>query len=115
MRQLGDGLAALKAALKEVGRWESTVIATYAEFGRRPRENQTGGTDHGTANAHFVLGGRVRGGIYGPPPALDRLDGEGNLPFAVDFRAYYATFLERLWRSDSRAVLGARYTPLDFI
>ena len=115
LRQLGEGLAALRAALVETGRWESTVIATYAEFGRRPRENHTGGTDHGTANAHLVLGGRVRGGLYGAPPALERLDGEGNLPFAVDFRAYYATFLERLWGADSRSVLGGRHAPLDFI
>ena len=115
LRQLGDGLAALRAALAEVGRWDGTVVATYAEFGRRPRENHTGGTDHGTANAHLVMGGRVRGGLYGAPPALDRLDGEGNLPHAVDFRAYYATFLERLWQADSKAVLGGRFAPLDFI
>jgi uncharacterized protein (DUF1501 family) len=115
LRQLGEGLAALRAALVECGRWDSTVVATYAEFGRRARENHTGGTDHGTANAHLVMGGRVRGGLYGARPALDRLDGEGNLPHAVDFRAYYATFLERLWQADSRAVLGARFAPLDFI
>lgn len=115
LRQLGDGLAALRAALIEAGRWETTVVATYAEFGRRPRENHTGGTDHGTANSHLVMGGRVRGGLYGAPPALDRLDGDGNLPFAVDFRAYYATFLERLWRADSRAVFAARFPPLGFL
>ena len=115
LRQLGDGLAALRRALLEVGRWDTTVVATYAEFGRRPKENQTGGTDHGTASSHFVMGGRVRGGLFGARPALDRLDGEGNLPFAVDFRAYYATFLERLWQADSRVVLGARHAPLGFI
>ena len=64
---------------------------------------------------HFVLGGRVRGGLHGAAPVLERLDAEGNLAFAVDFRAYYATFLERLWRVDSRRVFGARHAPLDFI
>ena len=112
LRQLGDGLAALRAALMEIGRWDSTVIATYAEFGRRPRENQSGGTDHGTASAHLVLGGGVKGGLHGAPPALDRLDGNGNLPFAVDFRSYYATFLERWWQIDSASVLGGKYAPL---
>lgn len=115
LRQLGDGLAALRAALIEVGRWDSAVVATYAEFGRRPRENHTGGTDHGTASAHLVMGGPVRGGLYGVRPALDRLDGEGNLPHAIDFRAYYATFLERLWQADSGAILAGRFAPLDFI
>jgi uncharacterized protein (DUF1501 family) len=105
----------LREALIEINRWDDTVVATYAEFGRRPRENHTGGTDHGTANSHFVMGGKVKGGLYGSPPALDRLDGSGNLPFAVDFRTYYATFLERHWQVASAGVLGGRYTPLDFI
>jgi len=112
LRQLGEGLMALRAALVEAGRWNETVIATYAEFGRRPRENQSGGTDHGTASAHFILGGAVKGGLYGAAPALDRLDGEGNLPHAVDFRGYYATFLERWWGVDSRTVLGGRFETL---
>lgn len=115
LRQLGDGLAALRQALVEVDRWRSTVIATYAEFGRRPRENQSGGTDHGTSSAHLVLGGAVKGGLYGAPPSLDRLDGNGNLPFAVDFRSYYATFLERWWGIDSAPVMAGKFKPIDFI
>jgi uncharacterized protein (DUF1501 family) len=115
LRQLGEGLAALRLALIEIDRWNSTVIATYAEFGRRPRENQSGGTDHGTSSVHFALGGAVKGGLHGAAPALDRLDGNGNLPFAVDFRDYYATFLERWWGVDSSAVLGAKFKPVAII
>ena len=115
LRQLGDGLACLREALLEVDRWDSTVIATYSEFGRRAQENQSGGTDHGTSSAHFVLGGAVRGGMYGVSPSLARLDGNGNLPFAVDFRDYYATFLERWWGMESRSILGGRFKPLELI
>lgn len=114
LRQLGDGLAALREALLEIGRWESTVVATYSEFGRRPAENQSGGTDHGTAAVHFVMGGRVKGGLHGVAPALERLDGNGNLPFGVDFRGYYATFLERWWEMDARRVVGD-FQALDMI
>jgi uncharacterized protein (DUF1501 family) len=115
LRQLAEGLLALRAALVAADRWESTVIATYGEFGRRPRENDSGGTDHGTASAHFVLGGAVKGGMHGAAPALDRLDGNGNLPHAVDFRAYYATFLDRWWGIESRDVLGGRFAALDLL
>jgi uncharacterized protein (DUF1501 family) len=115
LRQLAEGLEALRAALLEAGRWDTTVIATYAEFGRRPRENQSGGTDHGTASTHLVLGGKVKGGLYGAAPALDRLDGDGNLPHAVDFRGYYATFLDRWWGIDSKAVLGGRFETLPIL
>lgn len=115
LRQLGEGLAALREALKETGRWPDTLVATYSEFGRRARENLSGGTDRGTAGVHRVAGGAVRGGIYGAAPRLDRLDGEGNLAHAVDFRNYYATLLEGAWGADSRAVLGGRFEPLAFV
>jgi uncharacterized protein (DUF1501 family) len=82
--ELGRGIVALKDALGELGRWNDTLILTYAEFGRRPRENLSAGTDHGTANTHFALGGRVQGGFYGEAPMLDRLSGDGNLEHAVD-------------------------------
>jgi uncharacterized protein (DUF1501 family) len=115
LRQLGEGLAALRDGLIETGRWESTVIATYGEFGRRPRENQSGGTDHGTSSSHFVMGGAVKGGLHGAAPDLAALDGNGNLPFAVDFRGYYATLLQRWWGIDPDAVLGGRHARVDFL
>jgi len=115
LRELAEGIAALRTALQEIGRWDSTLIMTYCEFGRRPRENQSGGTDHGTANAHLLSGGRVRGGLYGAVPALDRLDGNGNLPFAVDFRDLYATTLDRWWGVSPAAVLNGRYNPVEFL
>ena len=90
-------------------------MATYAEFGRRPRENQSGGTDHGTASAHFLMGGRVAGGLYGEPPALARLDGNGNLPHAVDFRQVYATILQRWWGVEPQAALRGRYAALPLV
>jgi len=115
LRQLGEGMVALRAALQEIGRWDTTLVATYSEFGRRPAENQSSGTDHGTAGVHFVAGGRVRGGLYGAGPRLDRLDGSGNLPFAVDFRGYYATFLERWWGIDAGQILGGRFEQVNVI
>ena len=115
LKDLADGLVALRAALTELGRWNSTLVMTYAEFGRRQRENLSSGTDHGTASAHFVLGGRVKGGLYGAPPVLGRLDGNGNLPFAVDFRDLYATVLDGWWRADSTRVLNGRFRPLDLL
>jgi uncharacterized protein (DUF1501 family) len=115
LKEMAEGLAALRAALVEIGRWDNALVMTYAEFGRRPRENLSRGTDHGTANAHFVLGGRVRGGLYGPPPALSRLDGNGNLPFAVDFRDLYATVLEGWWGVDSARALNGRFAPVGLL
>src|SRR6266540_6728303 len=93
--ELSGGVVALKSALTELGRWNDTLVLTYAEFGRRPKENLSNGTDHGTASVHFALGGRVAGGLYGEQPSLDRLSGDGNTGYAIDFRSVYATVLDR--------------------
>ena len=115
LRELAEGMTAMRTALQEIGRWDSTLMMTYCEFGRRPKENMSGGTDHGTANAHFIMGGRVKGGLYGAPLALGRLDGNGNLPFAVDFRDLYATALERWWGINSSVALNGRFRPVDVL
>jgi uncharacterized protein (DUF1501 family) len=115
LKELADGMTAMRAAMQEIERWETTLMMTYCEFGRRPKENQSGGTDHGTANAHFALGGRVKGGLYGLPPALTRLDANGNLPFAVDFRDLYATALERWWGVNSTVALSGKFRPVDLL
>ncbi len=115
LKQVADGVVALRAALQEVGAWNDTLVLTYSEFGRRPRENSSGGTDHGTASAHFAFGPKVRRGLYGAPPALDRLDANGNVAYAIDFRSVYATVLERWWALDSRRALRGAFAPIDFL
>lgn len=113
--ELAAGIVALKAALTELGRWNDALVVTYAEFGRRAKENLSGGTDHGTASVHFALGGRVRGGIYGEAPSLARLDGDGNLLHTLDFRCVYATVLERWWNLPSGPTLGGKFQPVPFV
>jgi uncharacterized protein (DUF1501 family) len=115
LKELATGLVALRAALGELGRWDRTLLMTYGEFGRRAAENQSGGTDHGSASVQFVAGGRVRGGFHGAAPRLDRLDGSGNPVFTTDFRRLYATVLESWWGLDSAAILGRRWAPLELI
>ena len=113
--ELAHGIIALRSALEEIGRWGNTLVLTYAEFGRRPRENLSNGTDHGTASAHFAAGGRVAGGFYGEQPRLDRLSGDGNTGYALDFRSLYATVLERWWGVPSEPIVGGRFEPVPFV
>jgi uncharacterized protein (DUF1501 family) len=115
LRQVAEGVRALRAALAEIAVWRDTLVLTYSEFGRRPRENASGGTDHGTAGVMFAFGPRVAGGFVGDAPSLARLDDDGNLRYTTDFRAVYATVLERWWGLDSVRVLGARLPPLPLL
>jgi uncharacterized protein (DUF1501 family) len=115
LRQVGEGVVALRAALQEVGVWDDTLVLTYSEFARRPRENASGGTDHGTAGVMFAFGPRVKAGRFGTPPALARLDESGNLPFAIDFRSIYSAVLQDWFAIDSERVLGRRFSPLPLL
>lgn len=99
MNHLGGGLLAFSQAMKQARLWNNVLVVTYSEFGRRVKQNNSGGTDHGAAAAHFALGGRVRGGLYGKQPSLDPHDlHDGDIVHNVDFREVYATLAQRWWR-----------------
>ncbi|SOE81745.1 Protein of unknown function [Caballeronia arationis] len=115
LKELSDGFVALRRALVSLKRWDDSLIMTCSEFGRSARENQTGGTDHGSAAPHFVAGGSVRGGLYGATPALASIDGNGNLPVAIDFRRLYATVLGSWLDLDASAILRQRFEPLPLL
>jgi uncharacterized protein (DUF1501 family) len=115
LKQLAEGLAALRAGLIESGAWDRTLVLSYSEFGRRARQNQSNGTDHGTAAAHFALGGAVRGGLHGRQPSLDTLDDTGNLVHTTDFRQVYATVAARWWGISPEPVVKGRFDTIDFL
>lgn len=113
--ELAEGLSALRAGLLEFGLWDSTLVLTESEFGRRIAENPAAGTDHGTAAVHFALGGQVRGGLYGRSIETDRLDSNGNPEFGIDFRAIYATALERWLGLPDSSILRQRFGAENFL
>ncbi|HEX9629104.1 MAG TPA: DUF1501 domain-containing protein, partial [Pyrinomonadaceae bacterium] len=66
---------------------------TMSEFGRTVKENGNRGTDHGHANAMFVVGNGVRGGkVYGQWPGLknEQLYEGRDLALTTDFRDVFA-------------------------
>ncbi|MGH6612420.1 MAG: DUF1501 domain-containing protein [Burkholderiaceae bacterium] len=115
LRAVAESVVALRSALSEHGVWDRTLILTYSEFGRRPRENQSGGTDHGTAGVMFAFGPHVRAGVHGEAPSLKALDDGGNLKHTTDFRRVYASVIENWWQLPSERVLQRRFIPLKFI
>lgn len=101
--ELAQGLDAFSRSMERKGLWNEVLVMTYSEFGRRPKENGSGGTDHGTAAPHFVMGGRVKGGFYGEQPPLSQgnfPDGR-NLAHRLHFRSLYATAAKEWWGVDA--------------
>lgn len=60
LHRLDEGIAVLRTGLATV--WSKTAILVLTEFGRTVRVNGTGGTDHGTGTAAFLMGGAIAGG-----------------------------------------------------
>lgn len=112
MYQLGGGLRAFYNSMTAAGLWDNVLVMTYSEFGRRVAENNSFGTDHGSASSHFVLGGRVNKGIYGREPSLTNLD-DGDLIPTVDFRQMYSTVARRWWGKPNNFWPG--HKPLPFV
>lgn len=114
LRTLSEGLAAFQRDLKAHRLDEQVTTMTFSEFGRRPSENESHGTDHGTAAPLFVMGSRVRGGLHGTAPMLD-LKKNQDLRFTTDFRQVYASLLDGWLDCPSAKILGRAYEKLPLI
>src|SRR6266571_246532 len=96
---------------------QNTLIMTYSEFGRRPKENGTFGNDHGRASVWFVIGDGVHGGLLGDQPSIapTALDRTGNPLQTLDLRSIYAEILDKWLNHDSKSVLGASYPSIGLL
>lgn len=112
LEELAQALMAFRAAMQKEGAWNEVLVMTYSEFGRRVGENASHGTDHGTAAPHLLVGGAVKGGLYGTFPSLTDLQ-EGDLKHTVDYRSLYATVIERWWRLPPVSFGTGRYPGID--
>jgi uncharacterized protein (DUF1501 family) len=107
IRAFLDDLAAAKLA-------DRVILMAFSEFGRRPEENGSLGTDHGTAGPLFLAGPNVKAGLVGKAPSLADLE-DGDLKWATDFRSVYATILGRWLNVPQGEVLGGNFETLPVI
>ncbi|MCU0491151.1 MAG: DUF1501 domain-containing protein [Chloroflexaceae bacterium] len=121
---LVEGLAlAMHAFYNDMNRYASRLtVAVVSEFGRRLKENQSAGTDHGHGNVMFVMGGYVNGGkMYGSWPGLatEQLDNRVDLAITTDYRAVLAEILSQRLANPNVAEVFPRFSvpaqPLDIV
>ena len=112
---MNDAVKAFVKDLKDNHRFEDVLLFTFSEFGRRVSQNASGGTDHGTANNMFLVGGGLKQkGMVNELPDLSDLQ-EGDLKYSVDFKDVYATVLNRWLGADDRSILGGDHKYLGFV
>jgi uncharacterized protein (DUF1501 family) len=117
MGTLDAALFAFYNDLSNQGLFGQTLVLQFSEFSRRIDENASQGTDHGAAGVMLAMGGGVRGGLYGTAPNLriapdnPTLENKGtDVHYEIDFRAVYATVIERWLGGDAAAVLGGSFS-----
>ncbi|OLC21724.1 MAG: hypothetical protein AUH33_01150 [Chloroflexi bacterium 13_1_40CM_68_21] len=115
MAYVDQAVTAFHDDIAAYGMADRVLVATWSEFGRRPQESASAGTDHGTASSMFIVGDGVKGGVYGQMPSLSALDSGGNLKFAVDFRSVYQEILASHLLVDAREVLDQSYERVPFV
>lgn len=107
---LGSGLRAFAAHLRDAGQLDRVLLLTFSDFGRQVEENRDGGTDHGDASVLFLMGGKIRPGLLGTPADLGNLRDGGLVP-SIDFRQIYSSVLADWLKVDARTVLGEPFDP----
>ncbi len=109
-----DAVAGFIRDLERIGRADDVALMIFSEFGRRVPENVSLGTDHGAANAMFVVGNQVKGGHYGKLPSLTELADGDNLVYTTDFRKVYQSITQGwLGHNDSANLLGGDFGTFD--
>lgn len=111
---LSTSLAAFDKDLRGLGLADKVAVVVFSEFGRRVDENASAGTDHGAASCLFVAGAKIKGGLYGQYPRLDKL-GEGDLIYSTDFRSVYSTLLDKWLGCPSNTILGREFAGLEIV
>jgi uncharacterized protein (DUF1501 family) len=101
--------------MKKNNRFDDVLLMTFSEFGRRVSQNASNGTDHGTANNMFFMGGALKQkGLLNDMPNLADLN-EGDLKHKVDFRNVYATVLNKWLGVEDKVILGSSFERMNFI
>ena len=113
--EMNGAVKAFVKDMKDNNRFNDVMLMTFSEFGRRVAQNASGGTDHGTANNMFLVGGGLKQkGLINELPNLADLE-EGDLKYKVDFKNVYSTVLKKWLDADDKAILGKKYEHLNFI
>jgi uncharacterized protein (DUF1501 family) len=113
--EMNDSLEMFVKDLKANNRFQDVMIVSFSEFGRRVTQNASNGTDHGTANNMFFIGGGLKKpGLINAMPDLSDLR-DGDLKHSVDFRNVYATLLKKWLDADDLNILGRQFQQFDFI
>lgn len=115
MTDLSNSVAAFHRDMTRQGNADRVLLMTFSEFGRTVAENNSQGTDHGSATPMFLIGNGVKAGVHGHHPSYEHFNPQGHFIPTHDFRSVYAAALEKWLGVASKPILGETFQPLDCI
>lgn len=105
LKETCEGILAFQRDLEKRGLADRVLVEMWSEFGRRPEENASLGTDHGAAGCAFVVGSKAKGEMVGEFPGLTKLDQNDNVRVTSDFRGMYCSLLEEWLGHDAASII----------
>ena len=113
MTELSGAISDFFQDLRDHDASEEVVMLVFTEFGRRMRDNGSG-TDHGSGGGAFIIGDRVKGGLYSDYPSLEPsrwLNGE-DLEWTIDYRGIYSTILDQWLGLDPTPIVDGQFEQI---
>ena len=113
MTELSGAISDFFQDLRDHDASEEVVMLVFTEFGRRMRDNGSG-TDHGSGGGAFIIGDRVKGGLYSEYPSLEPsrwLNGE-DLEWTIDYRGIYSTILDQWLGLDPAPIVDGQFEQI---
>ena len=112
LKKVSTSIASFMADLKAQKISDKVVGMTVSEFGRRPEENASLGSDHGAASVMFMFGDAVNGKTYGENLSFDKLDKNKDFFYQFDYRRVYDELMTKWFKTESnvtKEILSGRF------
>lgn len=116
LKKMSDAISSFQSDIEALGHSGRVVGMTVSEFGRRPYENGSQGTDHGTSNVMFAFGDQVKGQTFGGNVAFLPFYDHENLAYRYDFQSIYQEVLRTWFGASSfftEEILGGKFALID--
>lgn len=116
LKKISTATASFMADLKAQKISDKVVGMTVSEFGRRPEENASLGSDHGAASVMFMFGDAVNGRIYGDNLNFDKVDKNKDFIYQFDYRRVYDELMTKWFKTESnvtKEILSGRFDVIE--
>ncbi len=114
--KISKAVDSFMADLKAQKLSDKVVGMTVSEFGRRPEENASNGSDHGAASVMFAFGDAINGKIYGQNLSFDKLNANKDFVYQFDYRRIYDELMTKWFKTNdatTKEILAGRFDIIE--